>query len=152
VDEVTWMKGHRTLIRVLFLLALTMGTAHGQDKKPLRVYFPNGEFVFAELALSSEERSRGLMFRDGINTDKGMLFIFEEEATHSFWMKNVKFPIDIIWLDREKRIVHMVKQVPPCKNDPCPTYTPVRPAVYVLELSAGKSDQMGLKPGSRLVW
>jgi uncharacterized membrane protein (UPF0127 family) len=138
---------------VLCVLAvLTSFPAQAQEKKAMRIYFPNGEFVTAELALSVEQRSRGLMFRDGIAADKGMLFIFEEEATHSFWMKNVKFPIDILWLDREKRIVHMAKQVPPCKKDPCPTYTPVRPAVYVLELSAGKSDDMGLKPGDRLVW
>jgi len=140
-------------ISVLCVLAvLSSFPVQAQEGRQIRVYFPNGEFVIAELALSAEQRSRGLMFRDGIGVDKGMLFIFEEEATHSFWMKNVKFPIDILWLDREKRIVHMAKQVPPCKKDPCPTYTPIRPAVYVLELSAGKSDQMSLKPGNRLIW
>ncbi|PKN29417.1 MAG: hypothetical protein CVU64_08330 [Deltaproteobacteria bacterium HGW-Deltaproteobacteria-21] len=146
------MNGNSTFILVLFFLIVTMGTVQAQEKGPIRVYFPNGEFVVAELALSVEQRSKGLMFRDDVAANKGMLFIFEEEAIHSFWMKNVKFPIDILWLDREKRIVHMAKQVPPCKKDPCPTYPPVRPAMYVLELSAGKSVDLGLKPGDRLVW
>jgi len=140
-------------ISVLCVLAvLTSFPVQAQEKADLRVYFPNGEFVVAELALSWEQRAKGLMFREEMAANKGMLFLFEEEANHSFWMKNVRFPIDILWLDREKRIVHMVKRVPPCKKDPCPTYSPVRPSVYVLELSAGKTDEMGLKPGDRLVW
>jgi uncharacterized membrane protein (UPF0127 family) len=125
-------------------------SAQAQQRSTVRVYFPNGEFITAELALSGEERARGLMFRESIAADQAMLFVFEEEAPHSFWMKNVGFPIDILWLDREKRIVHMARRVPPCRKDPCPTYSPLRPSGYVLELRAGRSDELGIKPGDRL--
>jgi uncharacterized membrane protein (UPF0127 family) len=79
-----------------------------------------------------------------------MLFIFEEEEVHSFWMKNMRFPIDILWLDKEKRIVHLESRVPPCAADPCPTYTPGRPAVFVLELRSGAAEKHGLKLHDRL--
>lgn len=148
------MNAHRELNIKLWTLIIFFVFSHceadAQEMGTIRVYFPNGEYVVAELALSSEQRAKGLMFRDEIAANKGMLFIFENEATHSFWMKNVKFSIDILWLDREKRIVHMAKQLPPCRKDPCPTYAPVRPAVYVLELRAGRSDDLGVKPGDRL--
>jgi uncharacterized membrane protein (UPF0127 family) len=135
---------------LLIFLLITSRSAGAQEKDVVRIYFPSGEFVVAELALSGEQRAKGLMFRDDIAANRGMLFIFEDEAIHSFWMRNVKFPIDILWLDREKRIVHMAKQVPPCKRDPCPTYSPVRPSVYVLELRAGRSEQLGIRIGDRI--
>lgn len=124
--------------------------AAAQEKRLVRVYFPNGEFVLAEPALSAEQRARGLMFREDLAADRGMLFFFDEEALHPFWMKNVRFPIDILWLDREKMVVHIARTVPPCRRDPCPTYAPLRPSIYVLELRAGRSDQLGVKPGDRI--
>ena len=85
------------------------------------------------------------MFRTGLEPDQGMLFVFEEEGFHSFWMKNMEIPIDILWLDAGKRIVHIEERVPPCPEDPCPSYRPPIPALYVLELKAGRVDECGLK-------
>lgn len=135
-------------------VALTLLLSHtpigAQGKKTTRVHFPNGESVLAELALSRAERSNGLMFRERLDPKGGMLFVFDTEETHAFWMKNVRFPIDILWLDREKRIVHMARRVPPCGKEPCPSYTPLIPALYVLELTAGKAEALALAPGARL--
>jgi uncharacterized membrane protein (UPF0127 family) len=79
------------------------------------------------------------MFRPSLARDRGMLFVFETEDFHGIWMKNCRFPIDILWLDPERRIVHLAESVPPCKADPCPVYNPLRRAAYVVELNAGQA-------------
>jgi uncharacterized protein len=106
----------------------------------VQVFLPDGTPITAEMAVTGLERQRGLMFRDEIYADQGMLFVFSESAYHSFWMKNVNFPIDILWLDKEKRIVHIEERVPPCQTPDCPSYAPDLPARYVLELKAGMAE------------
>jgi len=114
------------------------------SEKFIPIFLPEGQVVYAELAVTDQERQRGLMFREGLNPDQGMLFVFEREAIHSFWMKNMKFCIDIIWLDKDKRIVHIEKNVPPCKNEDCPSYTPAALSKYVLEIKGGFSEKYEL--------
>ena len=116
----------------------------------VKVFFPSDFSITAELAVTDEERQLGLMFRENIHSDQGMLFIFEEEGVHSFWMKNMKFSIDILWLDREKRIVHFECHVPPCKGLICPSYASKVPAMYVLELKAGSVAENQLRLNDRL--
>jgi len=86
----------------------------------IRIFFPDGNTIIADLVKSEEDRARGLMFRKTLNEDQGMLFVFESEGLYSFWMKNMNFSIDILWLDGQKRIVHLEREVPPCKKEPCP--------------------------------
>jgi uncharacterized membrane protein (UPF0127 family) len=81
-----------------------------------------------------------------------MLFLFEEEGIHSFWMKNMRFSIDILWLDIQKRIVHLEPNVPPCPSDPCPSYVPGAAAMYVLELKSGSAEKQGLRLYDRLAF
>jgi uncharacterized membrane protein (UPF0127 family) len=116
----------------------------------IKVYLPGGKSVTAELAVSDEERARGLMFREKILPDQGMLFVFESEDRHSFWMKNTLVALDMLWLDSEKRVIHIAADVPPCTEDPCPSYGPDRPARYVLELKNGRAAAEGIKVGDRL--
>ncbi len=116
----------------------------------IRIFFPDGETIIADLVKTDEERSRGLMFRNTLNVDQGMLFVFEKEGLYSFWMKNMNFAIDILWLDRQKRIVHLEHNVPPCKKEPRPSYAPLVPAKYVLELKAGSIEQRKLKMYERI--
>jgi len=120
------------------------------NKTYVKVFLPNGVSITAELAVTDEERARGLMYREKIDPDQGMLFIFEEEDRYSFWMKNMKFSLDLIWLDREKRIVHIERNVPPCQSLPCPSYAPSLLALYVLELKAGSADENRLKMYDKL--
>jgi uncharacterized membrane protein (UPF0127 family) len=131
------------------LLALYCSGQTGKDRF-IKVFFPDGFAIVAELAASPEERARGLMFRDRIQEDQGMLFLFSEEDVHSFWMKNMRFPIDILWLDKAKRIVHLESRVPPCPQEPCPTYVPASAAAYVLELQSGCAEKHGLRLSDRL--
>lgn len=116
----------------------------------VRIFFPNGSSVTAELAATPEQRQLGLMFREGVNSDQGMLLVFEEEDFFAIWMKNMKFPLDILWLDQEKRIVHIECDVPPCRADPCASYIPKLPGMFVLELQAGSVKDNGLKLYDRL--
>lgn len=103
----------------------------------VQVFLPDGTVITSELAVTDEERLTGLMFREKINPDQGMLFIFDQEDVHPIWMKNMKIPIDILWLDNDKRIVHIEQNVPPCVTDDCPSYAGLTPSKYVLELKQG---------------
>lgn len=124
-----------------------------QDKgrpKFIKVFFPNGKSVTAELAVTEEEREMGLMFREKVLPDQGMLFVFDREGIHAFWMKNTLVPLDMLWLDTDKRVIYIAADVPPCKEDPCPSYGPEIPARYVLELKAGEAASNGITIGDRL--
>jgi uncharacterized membrane protein (UPF0127 family) len=128
-------------VAALFLLFMMQPS---RDKF-IKIYLPNGVSITAELAVTDEERALGLMFREKIAPDQGMLFVFEEEGMHSFWMKNTRISLDILWLDKERRIIHIEQDVPPCKEDPCPSYSSKIPAQYVLELKNGSAIQNKLK-------
>jgi len=137
------------------LLALSFGLqAHclNRDERDrfIKIFLPNGRAVTAELAVTDAERARGLMFREQIQPDEAMLFVFASEDLHAFWMKNTLIPLDMLWLDVGRRVIHIAADVPPCKEDPCPSYGPDVPACYVLELKAGQAAAQGLKVGDRL--
>ncbi|MBI3805108.1 MAG: DUF192 domain-containing protein [Nitrospirae bacterium] len=115
------------------------------------VIFPSGTKIDAELADNDESRSKGLMFRDRLAPTAGMLFIFQEAHPYLFWMKNCKFPIDIIWLDAQKEIVFISEKTPPCTADPCPNYGPIdKNALYVVEVVSGFAEKEKLKPGMKI--
>lgn len=139
----------RRLVLVLAFLSLYCSGQTGKNRF-IKVYFADGYSATAELAVSDEERAQGLMFREKIDEDQAMLFLFEEEDIHSFWMKNMRFAIDILWLDGEKRIVHIEKRVPPCPRDPCPSYVPAEAAAFVLEVQAGFVEKHGLRLYDRI--
>lgn len=134
------------ILAVIFSLAPTFCAGN----KFVQVFLPNGRAITAELAVTDYERARGLMYRERINPDQGMLFIFEVEGRHSFWMKNMVISIDILWLNKEKQIVHLEERVPPCERDPCPSYASKIPAMYVLELKAGSIQDHSLKKFDKL--
>ncbi|MBU4267082.1 MAG: DUF192 domain-containing protein [Candidatus Altiarchaeales archaeon] len=101
-----------------------------------------------EIASTSQEISRGLMHREGLDEGKGVLFVFGSERRHGFWMKNMKFSIDMIWIGSDGRVVHIERSVPACREDPCPGYAPSEKAKYVLETRANFSAENGIDIGS----
>lgn len=140
---------------ILFLIVVSLVIPHlycqsTRKDRFVKVFLPNGKAVIAELAITPAEREKGLMFRKSLAPDQGMLFVFEEEDFYSFWMKNTLIPLDIIWLNANRQIVHIEKNVPPCTADPCPSYSSPYPALYVLELKAGQAEENGLKPFDQL--
>ena len=102
-----------------------------------RVVLPDGAAIQVELANDEPTRTQGLMYRDHLADDGGMLFFFPQSGEYAFWMKNTLIPLDMVWIDDQRRIVHVKSNVPPCKADPCPNYPPNANAKYVLELAAG---------------
>jgi uncharacterized membrane protein (UPF0127 family) len=112
-----------------------------------RVVLPDGAAIQVELATDEPTRAQGLMYRDRLAEDRGMLFLFPESGDYPFWMKNTLIPLDMIWIDEQKRIVHVSANVPPCKADPCPSYPPNAVAKAVLELAAGVAAKHHLANG-----
>jgi beta-fructofuranosidase len=96
-------------------------------------------------------RTRGLMFRDSMPKDRGMLFVFETEEPLAFWMKNTRIPLDIFYFDKSLRLVSVAAGVPPCTTQRCPNYPSAGPAMFTLELNAGRARTLGAKPGDRLL-
>jgi uncharacterized protein len=110
-----------------------------------------GERYVVEIADDEEERAKGLMFRDEMATDRGMLFIHEREERLAYWMKNTRIPLDILYFDNERKLVFQQRDVPPCSaGDRCPPYPSQAPARYVLELNAGQAQRLQLKDGVEL--
>ncbi len=100
---------------------------------------PSGKVLQVEVMVSDQDRAMGLMFRPSLAPDRGMLFLFEDLDFHGIWMKNCKFPIDILWLDDDKKVVYVQEAAAPCTSEPCPVYTPLRRARYVLEIGSGQA-------------
>jgi uncharacterized protein len=126
------------------------GTAPGAGHAGPRVVLPNGSSIMVEVVADPESRARGLMYRPSLAEDRGMLFLFPEPDVHSFWMKDTLIPLDMIWLDSERRVIAIERDVPPCEADPCPSYGPSAAALYVLELAAGGAAAHGIEPGDVL--
>ena len=109
-----------------------------------------GEEIPVEVADTLKKRSLGLGKRASLKKDWGMLFVFEKKELHRFWMKDMLFPLDIIWLDNH-RIVHIIHNAMPAnyKVEPEVMTSPV-PANFVLEIAAGRASELQLKAGQRL--
>ena len=107
--------------------------------------------VFVEVTDDGEEHMRGLMFRQHLPWNAGMLFAFNSEELQAFWMKNTLIPLDMIFVDENMEIVDIIENVPPCEQDPCPLYPSEEPAQYVLEVNAGFVQQNAVRVGDRLV-
>lgn len=104
----------------------------------------------AEVAADDLSRAQGLMNRTRLAPDRGMLFVFRHSDLRWFWMKNTLIPLDILFFDSARKLVSMQTDVPPCKQDPCPTYPSGKPARYVLELAGGTAARIGIRTGGEL--
>lgn len=110
----------------------------------------DGHRYQVEVATTNATRARGLMQRTELAADRGMLFVFARQTPQSFWMKDTLIPLDILFFDKDRKLVSMQLNVPPCKADPCPSYPSNAPALYVLELPAGTAVKIGAGEGDRM--
>jgi uncharacterized membrane protein (UPF0127 family) len=99
-----------------------------------------------EVVDTPESRQQGLMYREQLDENKGMFFIFDGEGNYPFWMKNTLIPLDIIWINSKGEIVD-VKEAEPCESEPCPIFYHAGSAKYVLEINKGVSSELGIEIG-----
>ena len=128
-------------------------TGFWENEEKTKLTIENVEFE-VEIAQTLAERTKGLADRTNLCSQCGMLFIFETDNYHAFWMKDTLIPLDIIWLDKNWQVVDFVAFAQPQAGRPdeeLPVYRPKTPARYVLELSGGTVEKIrGFKIGSRV--
>lgn len=88
------------------------------------------------VANTAQTQKKGLMYKKSLPKEMGMLFVFENEGPHSFWMKNTLIPLTMIWIDKDNKIVHIEDNAKPCYKDPCQIYYSPKASKYVLEVNA----------------
>jgi uncharacterized protein len=137
------------LVRIVAFLGVLMACsacASGQPWVELK-----GKRFWVEIADDHEAQALGLMFRRELPPDHGMLFVFPREAPRSFWMKNTRIPLDIMYFGADLRLVSVAANAQPCRVEQCPGYPSAGPARYVLELNAGAATELGVVAGDVLV-
>ena len=142
-----------------FATTVTLGSGYvliGCDDESRYAGGDGGKVIFdniwvnSEIVNTPEGRARGLMFHPKLTEKESMLFVYDSEGIYNFWMKNVYFPIDIIWIDSNFSIVHIIRNVPPCTKTRCQIYTPPVTARYVLEVTADFTEKYDIKAGDRV--
>lgn len=116
------------------------------------ITLPKGT-IYAEVADTLESRTQGLSGRSGLRENEGLLFIFEQPGRYGFWMKDMLFPIDMIWISADGTVVHIERNVSPdtySKQSPPQTFVNTPDAKYVLELASGESEKFGLYLGTKV--
>lgn len=142
------MKNYRFLIFCGIALVLFLFWYYW--KHPLATQLEiRGNIFTVELAVTAKEKERGLGYRDSLAPNSGMLFVYQNRDRYGFWMKGMRFPIDIIWI-MDQTIVDISKNVPVPTAGALPTYTPKEPVNKVLEVNAGVSDRLGIQIGDTI--
>jgi uncharacterized protein len=111
---------------------------------------PSGAVYRIEVARTPDAQAQGLMFRESLPANSGMIFLFPEGGVHKFWMKNTMIPLDMIWMDLQGKVLFVSANTPPCKADPCPSYGPEVPASSVLEIAGGMAVKERITVGASI--
>jgi uncharacterized membrane protein (UPF0127 family) len=136
----------RRIKRIAFIVfLLSISIAHSQSLLRIPLYI-NGKEILVEVAKTPEEMAHGLMGRRDLGKDEGMLFIFETEDYHGFWMKDTLLPLSIAFIDKDCRIVKITDMKPRTLE----SHTPPRPILYALEMKQGWFSSHGIKAGDLL--
>ena len=146
--------------RLLFPLLLLGLCAVGAERLKWPVEIGGMLFENMETALCDEDRTRGLMFRESLPEDGGMIFLFKKPEMHSFWMRNTRIPLDILFIDKEGRItaIHTMPVEKPQGSqesdesycDRLPGYSSLKPAIAAIEINAGMAATLNLKVGDKV--
>lgn len=113
----------------------------------MRIRMAERDFI-ADIADTQALRELGLSGRQGLGDDEAMLFVFPTSGQNLFWMKDMLFPIDMIWLDKNKKVSHIVRDAEPSSFPQ--TFGPSTPTMYVIETRAGIADEIGLRIGDKV--
>lgn len=142
--KLTWIV---VVLVLLFVAGIYIYNLNKDYSDEPRVCF-NDTCFDVEVVDNQQEREIGLMNRERMELDKGMLFVFDEVGNYPFWMKNTLIPLDMIWMDEDRKVVYVKRNALPCEKDPCEIINPNANAKYVIELNSGISAQKGIAIGS----
>ena len=152
------LSSKKIILTCLFVGAAVFGWFYAKHKDTVatcsEVYRPDGYvqvdkmYIQVQSMVTDAERQQGLSGRSCLGSDQGMLFSFEEAGNYGFWMKNMSFSIDAVWLSSDKKVVTVKSNMSP-QSYPT-TYTSKNPAKYVLELPAGQASKLGMYEGKTL--
>lgn len=145
---------HTTAILIAGVVLVVLGSAIAfmviNFQPTTKVQLGSGTFQVG-VAQDSSSRAKGLSGEASINPDGGLLFVFDTDDKWGIWMKDMNFPIDIVWLDASKNVVYIVKDADPALSSNH-TFEPNKPARYALELMAGSTSQYSIKIGDTAVF
>jgi uncharacterized membrane protein (UPF0127 family) len=129
-------------------LALSALISHAQtpQKFPVTQLTAGMHLIHAEVAQTEAERQQGLMFRENMQTNEGMIFLFGQPAGICMWMKNTLIPLSVAFLDQDGTIINIEDMKPKTLNSHCS----IKPATYALEMNAGWFKQRNIKPGTKI--
>ncbi len=131
-----------------FSQGILKGIAIPQDKYLKASVLINDYRLKVDIAGTPQQQQTGLAIKSILKENEGMLFPFPNESYQGFWMKDMKFPIDIMWIDKNNTIVYIQPDLPPCINvQTCPIYDPQVRVIYVLETVAGFAQKHDIKVG-----
>ncbi|MBI4292541.1 MAG: DUF192 domain-containing protein [Betaproteobacteria bacterium] len=134
----------RFALRALFVALIAMQSAAAQ--LPAAKLNAGIHVIRAEVANTFESRARGLMHRESLGPNQGMLFIFPEESQHCMWMKNTLIPLSVAFLDAKGQIINIAEMQPHSEQSHCAA----RPALYALEMTKGWFAAKGVRPGTMI--
>ena len=122
----------------------------GLNQVPLTIQTAKGKHRFTvEVAETSEQQAQGLMFRQSLDPDRGMIFPRTPPEDATFWMKNTLIPLDMVFIREDGTIARIAENTVPMSLDPVPSLEPV---AAVLEIAGGRSAQLGIKQGDKVSW
>ncbi len=142
----------------LALLSISCGTSPPtvEDFSATKITLPDGAVIVAESMRKPKDVVRGMMFRDVLPADRGMILFFASAGQYPFWPYQVRLPLDVVWLDKNRSIVEIMANVPPCLDtksaNNCQTYGGHQPALFIVEMGAGLAAKHGLALGRTLSW
>ncbi len=151
MNNTLWVLVRGLIIAMLASIAsiVAFAASDSQSDSTITVATRNAQHVFTvEIARTPAEMERGLMFRDHLALDHGMLFLYDEDRWVTFWMKNTLIPLDLIFADASGRIVRIAERAVPLSTELIPSGTPVR---AVLEVNGGTAERLQIKVGDRLM-
>ena len=155
VNNMNFKKISHYIIVIIFILIISFllinknnNSVNNFDIKNTKYVKIGGEIIKVDLALTSTDQENGLSFRENLKNDEGMLFIFDNVGTYPFWMKDMSFPIDIIWIGEDFRVIFIKENATP-ESFP-EIFSPNKNSKYVLEVNALFSQKKNLKEGDKV--
>ena len=136
---------NKSFLNALFTVVVLGANVQAQSL-PLIQLSAGMHLIKAEVAANNEHRQQGLMFRQKMASNEGMLFIFDQNALHCMWMKNTLIPLSVAFLDEQGRILNIEDMQPQTLENHCA----VKPAKFALEVNLGWFKQRGIQPGSKI--